>query len=323
MFTIYIAIGIGRENNWVRVYAGGSHSSVSLRDGHLGATAEGTSGKVRLKLVKYIELGTDVGSSFYLFTHTPCTAIKASPGRGYEVTTPRGVIETRHVVHATNAWASHLLPGLRERIVPLRGIVNAQIPSTGLGWDGTRSFVFFPRDSMDAFDYMTQQPTGEAGSTGKYPSPSGEVMFGGGMLLSKGWIEDVGNTDDRSWNPDTGRHLAGALNGYFGARAAVAAVWSGIMGMSTDDAPWVGRVPEWLSGRTGGDAGPGEWIAAGYSGEGMVHSWLSGRAVAEMVAEMAGGGGDGTVPRAMKVGRGRWAATGVEDAVVRLAHVRK
>ncbi|KAG1775012.1 hypothetical protein EV702DRAFT_973857 [Suillus placidus] len=30
-------------------------------------------------------------------------------------------------------------------------------------------------------------------------------------------------------------------------------------------------------------AAPVEWIAAGYSGEGMVHAWLSGKAMAEMV----------------------------------------
>lgn len=230
------------------------------------------------------------------------------------MTTPRGVIETQHVVHATNAWASHLLPGMRERIVPLRGMVNAQMPRAGLGWDGTRSFVFYPGDSMDVLDYMTQQPMG--GVAGR--SPSGEVMFGGGILLSKGWIEDVGNTDDGSWNPDTGRHLAEALDGYFATRVGdIAAAWSGIMGISTDDMPWVGQVPEWISGRASG----GEWIAAGYSGEGMAHSWLSGRAVAEMI----GGGGSGDVPVAMSVGRERWAATGVEEAVLRMGagHVRK
>ena len=236
------------------------------------------------------------------------------------MTTPRGVIETQHVVHATNAWASHLLPGMRERIIPLRGVVNAQTPRAGLEWAGTRAFVFYPSDSMDVLDYMTQQPMGGVAGS-KYPSPLGEVMLGGGVLLSKGWIEDVGNTDDGGWNPDTGRHLAGALDGYFGARVGdVAAVWSGIMGMSTDEMPWVGRVPEWISGRASGDAGPGEWIAAGYSGEGMAHSWLSGRAVAEMI-----GGSGGKVPAAMGVGRERWAATGLEEAVLRMGtgHVRK
>lgn len=211
---------------------------------------------------------------------------------------------------------------MRERIIPLRGVVNAQMPSAGLEWAGTRSFVFYPSDSMDAMDYMTQQPMGGGVAGSKYPSPSGEMMLGGGVLLSEGWIEDVGNTDDGSWNPDTGRHLAGALDEYFATRTRmgdVTAVWSGIMGMSTDEMPWVGQVPECISGR----AGPGEWIAAGYSGEGMTYSWLSGRALAAMVG--GGGGGGPRVPRAMSVGRERWAATGVEEAALRMGagHVRK
>lgn len=209
---------------------------------------------------------------------------------------------------------------MREKIVPFRGIVNAQIPRAGLEWAGTRSFVFYPSDSMYAFDYLTQQPmTALVGS--RYPSPSGELMFGGGALRNKSCVEDMGNADDSSWNPDTGRYLDGALNNYFGARmqADVKRAWSGILGISTDGKPWVGRAPEWISGRGSGDGETGEWVAAGYSGEGMAHCWLSGRAVAEMIG--GNGAGAGGVPEVMSVGRERWAGTGVEDALVRLTHV--
>jgi glycine/D-amino acid oxidase-like deaminating enzyme len=101
----------------------------------------------------------------------------------------------------------------------------------------------------------------------------------------------------------------------------VKALWSGIMGYSVDGVPWVGRLPSRISGRIppplpaltkkrsqvstssvftndkrqdielGNEkknkgwsiAEPGEWISAGYTGEGMVHAWLSGKALAHMI----------------------------------------
>ena len=38
--------------------------------------------------------------------------------------------------------------------------------------------------------------------------------------------------------------------------------WSGIMGFSDDELPWVGMVPESVGG------GQGQWICAGYTGNG-------------------------------------------------------
>lgn len=73
-------------------------------------------------------------------------------------------------------------------------------------------------------------------------------------------------------------------------------MWSGILGISADLIPWVGRLPRVVCGRSEpplssgvkseeegermhvGTA-PGEWTAAGYLGKGMVHAWLSGKAL--------------------------------------------
>jgi hypothetical protein len=51
--------------------------------------------------------------------------------------------------------------------------------------------------------------------------------------------------------------------------------WTGIMGFSRDEHPWVGPVPE----------KPNLYISAGYTGHGMVNTWLCGKAVALMVAK--------------------------------------
>jgi len=54
--------------------------------------------------------------------------------------------------------------------------------------------------------------------------------------------------------------------------------WSGIMGFSRDDHPWVGPLP----------SQPNLYIAAGFTGHGMPNTWLSGKAVAVMLGAAPG-----------------------------------
>ena len=68
-----------------------------------------------------------------LHTRTPVTAVEHTTNgkRAYRLSTPRGVITCSRVVHATNAYASHLLPFLagRDGIVPVRGQVIVTLAS--------------------------------------------------------------------------------------------------------------------------------------------------------------------------------------------------
>lgn len=222
--------------------------------------------------------------------------------------TPKGEITAAHVVHATNGWCSHLLEPLRAKIIPIRGVMSAQRPGTLLRTstlDGYRSFVFYRGSS--GYDYLTQLPSGEH-----------ELMFGGGWAQScDNNLPDIGITDDSTFNFASASHLAGSLPLYFGAAnwggetvpegeqdvrwgiGRTKAQWSGILGISTDYLPWVGRLPTKVSGRAEPPTGalgrsgketthlaaPGEWIAAGYTGEGMVHAWMSGKAVSYMLLD--------------------------------------
>jgi FAD dependent oxidoreductase len=233
---------------------------------------------------------------------------------------------------------------MRTRIIPTRGVVIAQKPPKNLGitpevalpittdsWTGTRSFVFFPEASARNFCYLTQQPApsdtassdhGSLDQLNEYPPPFGELMLGG--TLSGNDLRELGVSDDRRWNPETKDYLSRAISKFFvaedadGDQSYMLAHWSGIMGASVDSIPWVGRIPERISGRvvphkninnlgdyslaevhealdseetiTGKShkasarlAAPGEWMAAGYSGEGMVHAWMSAKALAYMV----------------------------------------
>ncbi|KAH6917691.1 FAD dependent oxidoreductase-domain-containing protein [Coprinopsis sp. MPI-PUGE-AT-0042] len=262
-------------------------------------------------------------TQFDIFTHTPCTDIRGSELTNcYTVVTPRGSIGTRHVIHATNGWASHLLPGMRKSIVPARGVMTAQVPRQGLGnakdgqselkepvpsssWTGKRSFVFYPRSSLGVYDYLTQQLPSSGPST-SYPQPCAELMLGGGFAEAP--MSEIGCADDSQYPAQTKEYLSTALSRAFSVRPdggkdegkeELKATWSGVLGLSSDELPWVGRIPVQVTGRSpsvspiesvGGEeaaepglASPGEWIAAGYSGEGMVHAWLSGKALAHMV----------------------------------------
>ncbi|GLB36703.1 putative FAD dependent oxidoreductase [Lyophyllum shimeji] len=342
---------------------------------------------------------SEYSSSFHLFTHTPCTAVSSSPDEAateelYRVTTPKGIIKTPHVIHATNGWASHLLPGMRGKIIPARGVVAALRPPNGLGdspgptlpdsdsglswgsgsesWAGTRSFVFFPEEDAHTYDYLTQQqqrPEGEEPKSEEkkrmYPPPEGEMMLGAVVGQGNSVLTELGCADDRVWNEGTGEYLKHALDRYFdvgGAKDAekgrheqeqeddgkgenVKRIWGGILGVSADLKPWVGRIPCSVSGRGaprecgpkwGTDvastwlAAPGEWMAAGYSGEGMVHAWMSGKALAYMVLgldkdtvgraekETSLEGGEDIeewFPHVYRFSEERWERTGVEDLI--------
>jgi glycine/D-amino acid oxidase-like deaminating enzyme len=246
-----------------------------------------------------------------LFTQTPCTGITPPTATTplYTIQTPRGTVTAHHIIHATNGWTSHLLPGLRGKIIPVRALATAQRPGTHLSTPaGTRAHTFYHTPS--GYDYLTQLPKGEDQDDG------GELLFGGGLVRDdRITMSEVGVADDGEYDLGVASHVQGALPEYFGhanwgAESAsatgsgswdggrVKALWTGILGFSADLQPWVGRVPSLISGRAapllagddsgGGGSGStgsaaGEWVSAGYSGEGMVHAWLCAHALALMV----------------------------------------
>ena len=271
-----------------------------------------------------------------LFTHTPCTEI-TSPSTvtpQYTIQTPRGAVTAHHIIHATNGWTSHLLPGLRGKILPFRGLMTAQRPGTGMSTPahppGARAHIFY---YTPGFDYLTQLP--------EHSGEAGEFLFGGGAVQGgRIALSELGVSDDSAYNMAMASYIQGALPEYFGlanwgaegmpdplrgaagpqvgeadnpppspwASGRVKALWTGIMGFSADLQPWVGRVPSAVSGRAEPPpipmpthrsstsasplekdvamrslAAPGEWVSAGYSGEGMVHAWLCAHALALML----------------------------------------
>ncbi|KAJ3864158.1 FAD dependent oxidoreductase [Lentinula novae-zelandiae] len=266
-------------------------------------------------------------ANFQIFAETPCISITAASST-YVIETPKGTIRSAHIVHATNAWTSHLLPGFRRKIVPLRGEMTSQRPGTCLGfgqippslstspssssnWQGSRTFIFYTGGKDGIFDYLTQQMQPcKVSSASKYPLPRTELMFGGGLAFNPElFCAQLGNTDDTQSIPELSKYLSSVLPCYFGenwgddaesseeddrlnwGKGRTKASWSGLIGLSADSNPWVGRVPASLAeGRKlevdksrAGLADAGEWVCGGYSGEGMVNAWKCGAALAHMI----------------------------------------
>ncbi|KAL4071211.1 FAD dependent oxidoreductase-domain-containing protein [Scleroderma yunnanense] len=246
----------------------------------------------------------DYPKHFHLYTRTPCTSITGPSTNNplYRLHTPRGVISASHVVHLTNAYIGTLIPGLSQVVARMRETMSAQRPGSALQLKmpcGERSYVFYDNPSKKSFDYLTQLR-------------SGELMFGCGLE------GDVDAGSSGMYDLHSAALVSGALPVYFGAanwgaeavdappesnselaqepwaKGRVKALWSGELSVSADGFPWVGRVPPSICGRAAPRlldynprmARPAEWVAAGYSGEGMVHAWLCARAVALMVLGM-------------------------------------
>ncbi|KAI0286596.1 FAD dependent oxidoreductase [Russula aff. rugulosa BPL654] len=300
----------------------------------------------------FADLLNQYPDQFDLFTQTPCTGITppSTVTPHYTVQTPRGTTTASHIIHATNGWTSHLLPGMRGKVIPLRGMMSAQRPGTGLPTEtcGSRAHNFnYP---APGYDYLTQLPRREGKSEG------GELLFGGGFRQVGGFVlSEFGVADDSGYHLGIASHIQGALPEYFGhknwgaesvdvprkveeenstpwGQGRVKAVWTGIISISADMRPWVGRVPSVISGRaapqpltTTSDtavarslAAPGEWVCAGYTGEGMVHAWLCAHALALMVLGLENEEGVHTwFPDEYRLTEKRWKKATIEQLMAK------
>lgn len=238
----------------------------------------------------------------------------------YVVSTSRGPIRARHVVHATNGFASQLLPALAGKAAGVRCHMTAQRPGTNFPkTNGTRSYSVI---YGSGFDYITQRPSRPSAADSDENEEEGggdELMIGGGLFQSgKQGMDMFGDYDDRKLDAMTLMHLEGVMPTIFhwGAEAPgksrMIKAWSGVVGFSGDVMPLVGRLDPRITKRavkkknnnsnqttiTNASSSklpliekrrapavePGEWIAAYFCGDGMVWAWLCGSALGIMLA---------------------------------------
>ncbi|KAH8597654.1 FAD dependent oxidoreductase [Bisporella sp. PMI_857] len=230
---------------------------------------------------------------FNLHTTTPVVSLQKLEARStnsnegqpaWIVHTPRGQIAAKHVLLATNAYTSYLLPQFSDLIVPIRGQVSALKPPQEPTLDEApldieHTYYIVGETSHNPLhrdDYLIQRP-----------APDAELILGGGRQFAKGLA--VGVWDDSTVEEPVGtwlkESLPQALNlslrneGEKASRQTLDATyeWTGIMGYSRDAHPWVGEVPVSLGG------GDGLHIAAGYTGHGMPNAALCGKAAADLI----------------------------------------
>ncbi|EWC44942.1 hypothetical protein DRE_01001 [Drechslerella stenobrocha 248] len=224
-------------------------------------------------------------------SYTPVESISYDPSTStYSIATPRGVVTTPTVVHTTNGWASHLIPGFRGKVFPMQG----QMCEFALLYLSLHN--------------STRPTTSTVNPDGTATISNGEMMFGGAWAQTgNNGMDVVGSADDTKLNYLAAGHLSGLLPYVFGSGvtkgatrawegAAVKNMWTGVLGMSADCMPWVGKLPTAISargqpkngsvelqGEGEGSVKTGEWCAVGFTGEGMVNCWGSATALARML----------------------------------------
>ena len=154
-----------------------------------------------LKVVTELFRLASAESNVMLHTRTPVHSIKpsANAARSWDLATDRGGISCSYVVHATNAYASHLLPHLSgpSGIIPTRGQVMALRANTSLAKIGNASW-----DSNFGNEYWVPRPA----SASEHPI----IIVGGGREAATPTFE-LYVTDDSSLNERTTETLKGYL----------------------------------------------------------------------------------------------------------------
>ena len=149
-----------------------------------------------------------------LHTFTPVTSVTSSPksivatgqDKKWIVVTPRGSLSCKTIIHATNAYASYLLPQLQDRITPTRGQMFAVRAKTSL--DRLKKHAW---QANWGFEYWFPRPE-ETGEDEEYKPPL--VMLGGGRDTA-GHKLDQFTVDDSVLNGQVRKTLKDFLPGLY------------------------------------------------------------------------------------------------------------
>ncbi|CAH0018444.1 unnamed protein product [Clonostachys rhizophaga] len=239
--------------------------ALRVAEGAVGAVVQACAAKCwPYKLVAWVLEGLLASPLFNLQTTTSVLHLQRLETK-WMVHTDRGSVTASHVVLATNAYTSRLLPALTGIIRPVRGQVCALKPVEGA-------------PLLEHSYVWTTQQEGDAGQSDDYliQRDSGELILGGERMAARDTGDGIWRDDEV--DPVVGRRLREALNLSlieFPPKLEAGYEWTGIMGYSADTQPWIGKVPESLGG------GDGLWISAGYTGHGMPVAARGGIVVAE------------------------------------------
>lgn len=122
--------------------------------------------------------------NFALYTHTPVERIaKDGDGTCWQLSTPRGCVQARQVLLATNGYSTKLLPSLQDFLTPHRSQCSAVDPPrnfvNAMALNTTSSMIKASGD----YEYLTQQPSAGGPNTPKgldQRPGTGAFILGGG-----------------------------------------------------------------------------------------------------------------------------------------------
>ncbi|ORY67771.1 FAD dependent oxidoreductase-domain-containing protein [Pseudomassariella vexata] len=190
-----------------------------------------------------------------LQANTPATSVSKRDATGWiTVQTPRGEVRTKTVMHATNRWASHLLPSFSNLIFAGRATLAAIRAPEG----------FIKNTGAQHWDSLVNNYNLQL------PPPYNTIMVGGAKQVlvhnPRGYLNN--DEEDKQFNGVPKFYMswpASDIVGWQGGDPAElgkpvdeGGVWTGIMSSSVDAFPFVGAVPDHDC----------HFIAAGYTGHG-------------------------------------------------------
>ncbi|KAL2432379.1 hypothetical protein ABEF95_007123 [Exophiala dermatitidis] len=216
-----------------------------------------------------------------LFTHCPVTSVKevivqatsdAAQPTLWAVSTARGTVVTSTVVHCTNAHVGYLLPTLEKYVTPCRAQAMSIIPTSSFAGDNVIPHTMSLRYTIKHFHSLVQRPS------------DGTFILGvsrGNPSLSPKAVAELQTTDDTRYSSEV---LQAGIKGWreiFPQTEAssvrhgegVDHVWTGIIAMSTDHAPFVGPI----------ESLPGQYVCAGFNGHGMARIFTCAPGVVKLI----------------------------------------
>ncbi|TEY38116.1 hypothetical protein BOTCAL_0497g00060 [Botryotinia calthae] len=218
------------------------------------------------KLVTSLLASALATGSVNLQTNTPVISIKQSAHGDHLVETPRGIVRTRKVVYANNAYASGLLPEYAKNIIPCKGICCHITVLKGSTAPLTEN-SYIVRTEEGILDYLVSRP-------------DGSIIVGGASATFHShkdqWYNNVddgklieANMKERYYE----NFMQRTFHGWENSDAKIESIWTGVMGYSFDSNPHIGLVPQ----------RSGQFIIAGFNGHGMPVIWLAAKGLAEML----------------------------------------
>ena len=179
--------------------------------------------------------------------------------------TSRGTLRARKLVFATNGYTSGILPEYEGIIVPYRGTASHIKPKSPIAPHLSNTYNI--RYRPDRIDYLN-------------PRPGGGIVVGGAQWT---FVDDrskwYNNWDDSILLPEARPHFESLMQQHFkgweDSGARVDYLWTGIMGLTPDKIPHIGRVPD----------SNNRYIMAGFNGGGMSFIFLSAQGLAKMIRD--------------------------------------